>query len=210
MSLWKVSDLIQNVVNVQTAVDLQISDVRVLRVWDLGTGVCNSMKTLTSAQVWRAQVVPLFSNRRGQERCRNVAQQYCNLLHVERCDFMLCCLTVGHPSREDVPEATRSTLSSRVFACGTVGGGFEVVYGSLSRLAGSRVEPCRWGSLMKIHGFSLCRSVLAALLHTEPNVCCVCSSLETLHTAGAEHLTAISTSHTLACVCVCVRLCVIV
>lgn len=164
------------------------------------------METLTSAQVWRAQVVPLFSNRRGQERCLAILKPSpCG----ERCDFMLCCLMVGYPSREDVPEATRSTLSTRAFVCGTVGGGLEVVYGSQSRLAGTRsgVEPCRWGSLMKIHGFSLCRSSLAALLHTELNVCCVCSLLETLHTAGAEHLDSPQhLSHT--CVCVCVLDCV--
>lgn len=80
---------------------------------------------------------------------------------------MLCCLTVGHPSREDMPEATRSTLSTRAFACGTVGGGLEVAYGSQSRLAGTRsgVEPCRWGSLRKIHGFSLCRSPGRSVTH---------------------------------------------
>lgn len=82
---------------------------------------------------------------------------------------------------------------------------------SRSRLAGlrSRVEPWHSDSFFPFsHYISFCISPLAALLHTEPNVCCVCSSLETLHTAGAEHLTAISTSRTLARVCV--RLCVLV
>lgn len=56
-----------------------------LHVRDSGTGVrdlgcnavtvlsSNSMKTLTSAQVWRAQIVPLFLNWRGQKESRNVA-----------------------------------------------------------------------------------------------------------------------------------------
>lgn len=134
---------------------------------------------------------------------------------------MLCCLTAGHPSREDMPTATRGTSSSLAFACGAVGGGLEVVYGS--RVQAHRLEKsCETlalGLTDEDSSFSfsvsvyLCLSPLAALLHTEPNVCCVFSSLETLHTAGAEHLTAISTSHTLASVCVCewcVRLCVLV
>ncbi len=32
------------------------------------------METLTSAQVWQEQVVPLFSNQRGQERCLAILQ----------------------------------------------------------------------------------------------------------------------------------------
>ncbi|XP_016337988.1 disks large-associated protein 2-like [Sinocyclocheilus anshuiensis] len=40
-----------------------------------------------------------------------------------------------------MPEATRSTLSTRAFACGTVGGGLEVVYGPQSRLADRQYSP---------------------------------------------------------------------
>ncbi len=110
------------------------------------------------------------------------------ILHARICQKHIeyPCVCVWHDRRW-----TWGCLRSSVQACRYVNG----------------VEPCRWGSLMKIHGFSLCRSPWAALLHTELNVCCVCSSLETLHTAGAEHLD--SPQH-LSHTCMCVRLCVIV